>query len=93
MLFELARKRKTVRKFADNKVMLEDILYCLNVAREAPSGMNAQPWRFVIVDDEEIKAKIREICEKGEREFYRKVGGNLKKMASGKKFLMAQRFS
>ncbi|HHF56378.1 MAG TPA: nitroreductase family protein, partial [Thermoplasmatales archaeon] len=61
MILELARRRKTVRKFADNKVRLEDILYCLNVAREAPSGMNAQPWRFVIVADEELKAKIREI--------------------------------
>jgi len=56
MLFELARKRKTVRKFTNDTVRLEDILYCINVAREAPSGMNAQPWRFVIVSDEEIKA-------------------------------------
>ena len=86
MLFELARKRKTVRKFTNDTVRLEDILYCINVAREAPSGMNAQPWRFVIVSDEEIKAKIKEICEKGEREFYRKVGGELKKWLQEKNF-------
>ncbi|HXH29126.1 MAG TPA: nitroreductase family protein, partial [Candidatus Polarisedimenticolia bacterium] len=36
----------------------------------APSGANLQPWRFVVVSDPAIKARIRATAEREEREFY-----------------------
>jgi nitroreductase len=78
-LQELAKNRKTVRKFNNAIPDIKEIEYCINVAREAPSGKNDQPWMFIIVDNEQIKLKIREICERGEKEFYKKSNGRLKK--------------
>jgi nitroreductase len=74
---ELAKRRKTVRKFSGRKVSLEDILYCIETAKEAPSGMNAQPWRFLIISDREKKALIRKVCEEGERKFHERLKGEL----------------
>lgn len=33
----------------------EDILYCLDAARLSPSSLNCQPWRFVVLDDPQLK--------------------------------------
>ncbi|MCY4129818.1 MAG: nitroreductase family protein [Gammaproteobacteria bacterium] len=63
-------RRRTVRDFDDRPIptgVLED---ALRVAASAPSGANRQPWRFVIVEDPETKARIRVAAEKEEQEFY-----------------------
>ena len=39
--------------------------------------MNAHPWLFVVVENQDIKEGIREACEKAEKAFYEKVSGNL----------------
>jgi nitroreductase len=36
----------------------EKILTCIEAARRAPSANNVQPWRFLIIDDPELKAKF-----------------------------------
>ena len=74
---ELAKRRKSVRKFKPDKFDMEVIIECIDVAKEAPSGSNAQPWYFVIVKDEEVKRKLREVCENGEKKFYSHVRGEL----------------
>ena len=74
---ELARRRKTVRKFRPERPPMEDLLKAIRAAKEAPSGMNAQPWKFVVVDDEWLKGRIRELCEAEERKFYSKTRGDL----------------
>ena len=76
-VLELAKRRKTVRKFLPDKPPMEDILKAIEAAKEAPSGMNAQPWKFVVVDDDWLKAKIRELSEAEEREFHSKTRGDL----------------
>ncbi|MGQ9470288.1 MAG: nitroreductase family protein [Candidatus Aminicenantales bacterium] len=52
---ELVRSRRSVRRFADRPVEREKILTCLEAARLAPSAENVQPWRFVVIDDQELK--------------------------------------
>ena len=50
--------RRSIRKFRADSVP-EDILYeLLDAARLAPSGSNAQPWRFKIVRDENTKKQL-----------------------------------
>ncbi len=85
-ILELARRRKTVRKFLSDPVSLRDVLLALEDACQAPSGANAQPWRFVIVTDPKKKKRIREECEKGEKEFYSKVRGKLRDWLLSKGF-------
>jgi nitroreductase len=74
---ELAARRRTARIFAATPVNMDDVLYCVRVAAEAPSGANRQPWRFILVDDPERKAKIREACEEQEKRHHESVEPSL----------------
>ncbi|MBK7406300.1 MAG: nitroreductase family protein [Phycisphaerales bacterium] len=68
--YDIMRRRRTVRMFADRPVSEETIRRVLLAAGTAPSGANKQPWRFVAVRDPEIKRRIRLAAEEEEREFY-----------------------
>ena len=48
---EAIEKRCSIRKFAEEPVSRGEMMQLLEAARLAPSAMNAQPWRFKIVDD------------------------------------------
>ena len=54
-------KRRSIRKYTDQKVKSEVIEHLLKAAMAAPSARNRQPWEFVIIDDKEILAKIPDI--------------------------------
>ncbi|MCE9593626.1 MAG: nitroreductase family protein [Planctomycetes bacterium] len=64
------RRRRTVRHFSDRAVSRETVEWLVRCATTAPSGANKQPWRFVCVQDREVKRAIRVAAEKEEREFY-----------------------
>ena len=66
---EMARRR-TVREFSNRPVPRAVIENALRAAGTAPSGANLQPWHFVVVNDAEIKKRIRTAAEQEEREFY-----------------------
>ena len=57
-LLELIKHRKSVREFLDVPVEREKIMMCLEAARLAPSESNSQPWRFIVVDDRELKNRL-----------------------------------
>ncbi len=52
---ELVKKRQSIRKYSSQPVPRELIDKCLEAAQFAPSACNAQPWSFIIVDDEKGK--------------------------------------
>jgi len=55
---ELVRSRRSIRRFSPAPVGREKILACLEAARLAPSAENVQPWRFLVVDEPELKADL-----------------------------------
>ena len=55
---ELVKKRQSVRGYLEKSVEREMIERCLEAARMAPSACNSQPWKFIVVDDPELKNKI-----------------------------------
>ena len=57
-LLDLIKRRKSIRDFLDRPVEREKIMMCLEAARLAPSACNSQPWRFIIVDDMQLKNKL-----------------------------------
>ena len=85
-LLELAKSRKTVRRFRAEAPPREDLLYAIEVAKEAPSGMNAQPWHFLVVDEPKLKEEIRAACEAAERVFYGRVSGKWRQWLSERNF-------
>lgn len=58
---EAIEKRRSIRKFKSNDIADKTIMALLESARLAPSGCNAQPWRFKIVRDEETKKKLQDL--------------------------------
>jgi nitroreductase len=80
---ELAKRRKSVRRFSEKEVPLEEVLRALETATLAPSGANQQPWRFIILTDAEVKRLVREACERGERDFYDQVDGEFREWLLG----------
>jgi iodotyrosine deiodinase len=66
----LMSQRRSVRSISTEPVPRECVEYAVRTAATAPSGANRQPWRFVIVDDPELKRRIRVAAETEERENY-----------------------
>ena len=69
---ELMRTRRTVRHFSNRPVAQSLVEHLIAAAGTAPSGANKQPWRFVAIQDRELKRRIREEAETEERLFYEK---------------------
>lgn len=59
-VLETIKSRRSVRGFLPIEVPCRDLELILDMARYAPSAGNAQPWKFLVVRDEENKAKLRE---------------------------------
>jgi len=65
---ELARKRRSIRKFKTDPVPEEYIEKILEAARWAMSGANGQPWEFIVVRDREIMRQLYEAGAESERQ-------------------------
>jgi nitroreductase len=55
------RGRRAIRRYRPEEIaggVIEDIL---DLARQAPSSMNGQPWQFIVVRDAPTKKKLAEI--------------------------------
>jgi len=52
--------RRSVREFTDKPVSKEDINTILNAGHWAPSGLNNQPWRFIVIRNPETIRKLSE---------------------------------
>ena len=59
----LQATRESCRVYSDRPVPRETLAHLVDVARLAPSGCNAQPWRFIIIDEPEARAKLIEALD------------------------------
>lgn len=53
-------KRRSVREFTESPVSTEDINIILNAGRWAPSGLNNQPWRFIVIRKKDTIMQVSE---------------------------------
>lgn len=55
-------ERRSIRKYDENiKISKEEMIHILTDATRAPSSMNMQPWRFIIVETVEAKQKLKTV--------------------------------
>ena len=47
-MLDVIYKRRSIRKYQDKPVEREKINEILRCAMYAPSGMNKQPWEFIV---------------------------------------------
>jgi len=60
----LVNQRQSVRSYKPDAVSENMIMQCIEAVRVAPSACNAQPWKFIIIDDVELKNKVAETAFK-----------------------------
>lgn len=70
------KRRHSIRKFSDRPVDKHIIENCIKAAGTAPNGANHQPWHFVAIHSQEIKAQVRQQAEAHEQGFYQGRGGD-----------------
>jgi nitroreductase len=57
-VLDAIRERRSIRQFRDEPVGEGDVRAILDAARWAPSGMNNQPWRFVVIRNRVVKENV-----------------------------------
>ncbi|MHA1379571.1 MAG: nitroreductase family protein [Candidatus Helarchaeota archaeon] len=57
-VFEIIKKRKSIRKYAEGEIPSEHLIKILTAAQLAPSASNRQPYCFIVVQDAETRKKI-----------------------------------
>jgi nitroreductase len=62
---KVIQDRRSVREFTNEPVSDQDLDMILEAARQAPSGENAQPWRFIVVKDEALRKKMGAVAGGG----------------------------
>ena len=55
---ELLVQRQSVRGYSDQPVDPDKLARCLEAARMAPSACNAQPWKFIVINDPQLKDQV-----------------------------------
>lgn len=56
--FEMLQRRQSCRSYADRPIEREKLDRCIEAARLAPSACNSQPWRYLVVTNQEWIAKL-----------------------------------
>jgi nitroreductase len=67
-LFEIAKARYSCRNYKSQEVEKDKIITILEAARVAPSGVNFQPWHFIVIQSLENKEKV---CQAYNREWFK----------------------
>jgi len=66
-VIDAATSRRSIRRFTADPVPQEDLREMIRVAGHAPSAFNIQPWRFVIVEDDELRERLADAAN-GQRQ-------------------------
>ncbi len=59
-ILELISTRQSDRKYSDKEIEKDKLDRIIKAGRMAPSACNAQPWRFIVVTDPELRSRISE---------------------------------
>lgn len=62
---DLVQKRRSIRKFTDEKVTEDELHAILRAGLMAPTGHGLRGWQFVVVEDPSILSVISECREAG----------------------------
>ena len=61
---EVVRSRRSIRKYIPKDIPEQKLANILEAARLSPSGGNRQPWKFIVIKEKDMKAKVAEACSK-----------------------------
>ncbi|MBU4340615.1 MAG: nitroreductase family protein, partial [Euryarchaeota archaeon] len=64
-VIEAIKSRRSVREFTDEGVTDTALEEIIDAGRWAPSGLNNQAWKFIVVRDEGTKEKLSGLTHYG----------------------------
>ncbi len=67
-LLSVLKNRRSIRRYASVPVENAVVLQLLEAAIWAPSAHNRQPWRFVVIQSDDVKARLAESMSEKLRE-------------------------
>ncbi|BFH73673.1 5,6-dimethylbenzimidazole synthase [Sulfurisphaera javensis] len=80
-LYEAIKKRRDVRSYCKGDPIPDEVLAKLLLsAHLGPSVGYSQPWNFIIIKDEKIKRRIKELVDKEREEFKNLLDESRKKI-------------
>ena len=62
-VWEVLATSRAIRRFTDEPVDEATLHRCLEAATRAPSGGNAQHWRFIVLDSAEMRAVVQQAAD------------------------------
>ena len=62
---ELAKKRRSIRKFKEEKIQPEHVELILKAGLMSPSSKSSRPWHFIAVEDKEKLAALSQCKNTG----------------------------
>ena len=62
-IFQAIKERRSCRDYDSRPIEEEKLRAVLEAGGWAPSVMNKQPWRFVVIRSPELKQKIFDACK------------------------------
>lgn len=63
-IWEVFKKRRSVRKYRPEAIPEKDIAKMIDAARTAPTSGNQQPWKFLVIRDQGKIRQLKEACIK-----------------------------
>lgn len=90
---ELLRKRRSRRVFTSASIDAASVERGLQAAMRAPSGANAQPWEYVLIERGPIRDKVRALCEQADRDFHERSPQWLKQFFADHEITPIKQFS
>jgi nitroreductase len=61
--YKVIETRRSIRSYKPDPVPEESLNRIIGAVRASPSGSNRQPWRFIFINDHDMKTKIAINCK------------------------------
>ena len=64
-VIQAIRDRRSIRKYREEPVSENQLNQILEAGRWAPSRGNSQPWKFIVLDDSQIRKELADVIPTG----------------------------
>jgi nitroreductase len=69
-VLEAIKTRRSIRSYEPRPVPHDILQTLVEIANDAPSAMNTQPWRFVVVTDQKLRQLLAQTAAPNARKYF-----------------------
>ena len=63
-VIEIIKTRRCVRNYKEDQIPDDDIKFLIDCAGYTPSGLNMQPWGFLVIKNKDVLRRLSEFGKK-----------------------------